>query len=67
MLIFINNNPQKIDRDSCSIKDLLLSLDIPDKGVGVGVNNKLIKAKDWNAYSLNDGDRVTIIKATYGG
>lgn len=67
MNIFVNNIPEEIDDSKSSLKDLLIKLDLPDTGIGIGVNNKLIKAKDWDNFTLNQGDRVTIIRATYGG
>lgn len=67
MNIFVNNDPVTIDDSRSSISDLISFLELPDKGVAIGVNNKIVKAKDWTAFSLKEGDRVTVIKATYGG
>ena len=67
MNIFVNNEPVTIDDSRSSISDLISYLELPDKGVAIGVNNKIVKAKDWTAFSLKEGDRVTVIKATYGG
>ena len=67
MNIFVNNQPVAIDDSRSSISDLISFLELPDKGVAIGVNNKIVKAKDWTAFSLKEGDRVTVIKATYGG
>lgn len=67
MNIFVNNDPVTIDDSRSSISDLISFLELPDKGIAIGVNNKIVKAKDWTAFSLKEGDRVTVIKATYGG
>jgi sulfur carrier protein len=36
-------------------------------GVAVAVNGNLVKRPNWDAHVLNNGDKVLIIKAAYGG
>lgn len=67
MLVYVNNNPVEIDVVDITLLDLMLRLQIPTKGVGVGVNNKLIRAAEWPLRILKDGDRLTVISASYGG
>lgn len=67
MLIYLNNQPITIDDFNNSIENILLDLKLPVSGIGIGVNNKLIKSKDWPSFRVKAGDRITIIKAAYGG
>lgn len=40
---------------------------VPPKGSAIAVNGKLVPRKDWDTYSLKDGDDVVAINAAYGG
>lgn len=37
------------------------------KGIAVAVNDTVISGKSWPTYQLQDGDKITVIKATAGG
>jgi sulfur carrier protein len=38
-----------------------------DKGIAVAVNYQVIPVAQWSAHSLNEGDKILIIRATQGG
>lgn len=40
---------------------------ISPEGIAIAVENKVIRKADWDTAELNDGDRVTVIKAVCGG
>ena len=67
MLVYVNNEAVTIDDNENSVSDLLRLLNKGTKGLGVGINNKLVKAKDWDSTRLRQYDRVTLISASYGG
>ena len=67
MTIFINSQRKDLPDEVNTVSKLLAYLKIPSAGTGVGVNNKSVPARNWEATSLQENDRVMIISATYGG
>jgi len=50
------------------ITDALASLNIvSQKGIAIAINNNVIPKAEWDAYELQDEDKVTLIRATQGG
>lgn len=67
MNIFLNDIPTKLPEDHMNLKDLLEWKQISPQGTAVALNDKLIKQDLWSVKSLNEGDHVTIITASFGG
>lgn len=67
MLVFINSQSQNIPDGVDTVGKLLDHLRISRQGTGVGVNNRLIQARDWDNTAIHEEDRIMIISATYGG
>ncbi len=67
MKIYINNTEYNCDDDSTLQQAILVANNIPDKGIAIAVNNDVIPNAEWNTFKINNGDRITIIKAFYGG
>lgn len=65
MNISINN--EKRNTDSLSIKELAVELQLPERGVALALNNRVVQRAEWQNAPLNEGDNVTIIKAAFGG
>jgi sulfur carrier protein len=66
-MIYINDNAHPIEQPG-SLTDLLLNLKImPDKGVAIALNNKVIPRSEWTNIIVNNNDRIILIKATQGG
>mgnify|MGYP006334751973 FL=1 len=40
---------------------------LPETGIAVAVNNRMIPRAEWDSFALNDGDNILIIKAVCGG
>ena len=67
MKVFINNEENTLAKES-TVTSLLESLKIPaERGVAIAINNKVITKNTWDQYSINENDKITIIKATQGG
>lgn len=67
MEVSINNKIQEI-KDNSKLSQLLLKLNlIEQKGIAIAINNRVITRSAWNATTLNQNDKITIIKATQGG
>ena len=66
MKLSVNNKETEI-APGTFIDKLADSLQLPDKGVAIAVNNKMIPRTEWNQYELRESDQVIIIKAACGG
>lgn len=63
--LFINNEER--ETQCINIKDLAAELQLPERGVALALNNRVVQRADWAGTSLSDGDKITIIKAAFGG
>lgn len=66
MQIKVNNQPMVVET-ALSLDALLKQLNHLEQGVALAVNKKIISRSQWGSYQLNDGDNITLIKATAGG
>ena len=65
MKILINN--QETLTEATSVAMLAESLALPERGVALAVNNRIVPRSAWAETALSEGDNVTIIKAAFGG
>ncbi len=63
--IVVNNEETLVDYNS--VLELAQHLQLPERGVALAVNNKVVPRTAWAETMLNENDNVTIIKATFGG
>ncbi len=67
MEVFINNQSVPVS-DSATLSDILLQHNFLDKkGIAVAVNNFVVSKAEWNSYTVDCADKITIIRATQGG
>lgn len=66
MKIKVNNKEMDFDT-AITIHQLARQLELPDKGVAIAVNNKMITRAEWDTFSVQENDAVVIIKAACGG
>ena len=66
MKVYVNNKEVEIAQQS-TITQLTRSLQLPDKGVAIAVNNKMTPKTEWDNYALQENDNIVIIKAACGG
>ncbi|WP_337761549.1 sulfur carrier protein ThiS [Barnesiella intestinihominis] len=66
MKIYINQKEIEA-QDSISIKELLDMQQISIEGTAIAIDNKLVPKNEWNDRILTDGNKITIIRATFGG
>ena len=66
MKIYINQKEIET-RDSISIKELLGMQQISIEGTAIAIDNKLVPKNEWNDRILTEGNKITIIRATFGG
>lgn len=67
MTVYINSKQTELPDTVGNLAQLLAFLNVPSKGTGIAVNNKMVKAIDWDHSFLKPEDRVLIISATFGG
>ena len=66
MKIYINQKEIE-DQDSISVKELLDMQQIAIEGTAIAIDNKLVPQNEWNDRILTDGNKIMIIRATFGG
>lgn len=65
MNIKINNKETEVK--ATSLQELATEISLPEKGVAVAVNNRMVTRADWNQTAINEGDNIVVIKAVCGG
>lgn len=63
--IYINNEEQQTEA-SC-ISQLIAEMQLPERGVALAVNNRVVPRASWADTPVNEDDRITVIKAAFGG
>jgi sulfur carrier protein len=69
MKIQVNNQPVAVE-EHATLETVIASLEQVPTGCGgmaVAVNDELVPRAEWAAHTLQEGDRVLVIKAAYGG
>ena len=66
MKIYINQKEIEV-QVNISVKELLDMQQIAIEGTAIAIDNKLVPKNEWNDRILTDGNKITIIRATFGG
>ena len=66
MKIYINQKEIEV-QDNIFVKELLDMQQIAIEGTAIAIDNKLVPKNEWNDRILTDGNKITIIRATFGG
>lgn len=67
MQIFINDKELTL-ADGATLAQAAAAAGVQAKqGVAVAVNLEIVPAAEWNKRKLSQGDKITLIKAFYGG
>jgi len=67
MNIIINEKPYRV-KNGANLSDALKEARIDNRfGIAVAVNNVVIAKTQWEDYTLNPNDQLTIINAIFGG
>ncbi len=65
MNYFVNNKP--ISTEATNLGVLAAELALPEKGVAVAIEGKMIPRTLWEQTPLSEGIHIVIIKAACGG
>lgn len=63
----ITINSKETETFSTNLATLAQELALPERGVAIAVNNKMIPRTTWGDTMLAENDNVVIIKAACGG
>lgn len=66
MKIKVNNKEMELTGEN-TLQQVAQILELPDKGVAVAVNNRMIPRAEWGTCSVQENDQIIIIKAACGG
>ena len=61
------NNKEMIVPEGSSLSQLSQTLNLPEKGVAIAVNNQMIPRQNWLDKKLAENDKIVVIKAACGG
>lgn len=65
MEIYVNNKP--VSTEATNVSGLAMELSLPEKGVAVAVEGKMVPRTLWEETPLGEGAHIVIIKAACGG
>ena len=65
MKLKVNN--QEMETGAITLFQFSQEQNLPTTGIAVAVNNRMVPRTEWDSYTLNEGDRILIIKAVCGG
>lgn len=65
MKIYINRKPT--ETTASNLAELAAELSLPQAGVALALNAKMIQRVDWENTQLSDGAEIIVIKAVCGG
>ncbi len=66
MIIKVNNKEMEL-AGRASLRLLVETLQMPENGVAVAVNNRMIPRTRWAETILQENDQVVVIRAACGG
>ena len=66
MKVLVNNKEQEVTSDT-SVSTLVQSLQLPEIGIAIAVNNRMVSRTEWDGFVLKENDNIVIIKAACGG
>ena len=58
---------KEVETGATNLSQFSQEQNLPTSGIAVAVNNRMIPRTEWDAFILNDGDSILIIKAVCGG
>ena len=63
----IRINNQDRETSACDLLQLSEELQLPEKGGAIAVNGRIVPRGEWKGYALKAQDKITVVKAAFGG
>ena len=60
-------NDKEVETGATHLSQFSQEQNLPTSGIAVAVNNRMVPRAEWNSHTLQDGDKILIIKAVCGG
>jgi sulfur carrier protein len=67
MNITINGNAKQFDSENMTVSALVLTLNLTAKRLAIEKNGEIVPRSQFDAVSINDGDKLEIVGAVGGG
>ena len=67
MKIILNNNPEVLEVNACTVSDLLRIRNFTFKMLIVKINGKLVRKDEFGTAEIHDGDNVSVLHLISGG
>lgn len=66
MKIEINGEPKEVD-NAIDLNSLVNNVVSDTQGLAVALNNTVVPKNNWDKTTLNESDKILLIRATQGG
>lgn len=66
MHLRVNGRPHELPQGAV-LTGLVAALAADPRGIAVAVNGSVVRAAEWSATALHEGDRVEVVTARQGG
>lgn len=66
MKLTVNSKETEV-KDGCTVAGLAALLALPEKGIAIAANNRMVPRTEWENHVLQPGDSLVVIKAACGG
>ena len=60
-------NDKEVETGASNLSLFSQEQDLPATGIAIAVNNRMVPRREWDSYTLHEGDSILIIKAVCGG
>lgn len=67
MTITVNKKVHTFEGSPLPLIAVLEACEMPQRGIAVAINNKVVRKADWPHTAVKDGDCITVIQAVCGG
>jgi len=66
MKVIINGEAKEIS-DELNLSGLLKHFSLPQERIAIELNKQVVRKKDWENITINDGDKLEVIHFVGGG
>lgn len=65
MKVKVNN--KVVETEARHLSPLLQELQLPQAGVAVGVQGRMVPKSEWDTFALGEGAEIVVVRAACGG
>ena len=66
MKLTVNSKETEV-KDGCTVAERSTVLTLPETGIAIAVNNRMVPRREWEQCVLHPNDSLVVIKAACGG